>query len=1048
MRNFNPMIRKVILHSLLLLVISFIGAMYVRYTWIRIKNEQSENIMQIARSIEATLPKEDLKALDAKPGDIDKPQYQVIKNTLKSIIHVNPKARFAYIYTEQKEKLYFFADSEPEDSKDYSSPGQEYIEADIAYYQPFKDGKAFITGSVSDRWGTWISVFIPIKDEATGKTMAVFGIDFNSKSWDKSLLFETVQSSMLIVLFLLAFFFLLSIKAKNSSLKKEIIVRRQAENALLESENKKAAILKAIPDLLFVFNQNGDYLEVYTEDDSKLFEPKESIIGKNISDLFPPDITRKVLEAFKQSLLSKELVQFLYSINVKGKEEFYEARIFPASEKTILTIVRDVTAPKQAEHELTQSRERARKQRNAIARIVENEVISSGDFSASFQKLTEEITDAIQVDRASIWLLSDDKTVLRCISLFEGKTKKHNSGAILSCTDYPRYFEAIHLESRINADNAQTDQRTSEFTEGYLAPLGISSMLDAGIYIEGELKGVVCFEHIGEKRTWHSDEESFASTIASIVSQILVNNYRKDTADALRVSEEKYRNDFMFQRSILESPTDIIIFALDQNYCYTAFTKFHKKTIKKIWDRDIEIGMNMLDFISNPEDRQKAKNNFDRAFQGEYFVLTEVYGNENRYRTFYENYYSSIKNSDEIIVGVSVFVIDITDRKRAESERLRNYKFTEALLNSIPIPVFFKDVNGFYLGCNEAFSRQMGVTTENIKGKSVMDLWPTDQAMIYHQKDLELISHPEKQNYEFRITSKDKQIRDVIYAKNVFYDELNQVAGIVGTFTDITEIKQAENEIRKLNQTLEERIAKRTIQLETLNKELSFRMKEVEQLTYIASHDLKEPLRTLVSYAQLIQEDYAQRLDETGNKYIAVISRSAVRMNELVTGILEYAVIGKDRIMTPVDCNKIVTEVLSDLNDSINASNAKITVHELPRISAYAIELRLLFQNLINNAIKFRNRKIGPEIEISSEKNEKEWVFSITDNGIGIDEKDKEKIFIIFKQMHNRNEYEGTGIGLAHCKKIVELHGGKIWVESKKETGSTFRFTIPINLKI
>ena len=174
----------------------------------------------------------------------------------------------------------------------------------MAYYQPFKDGKEFITGSVSDRWGTWIRVFILIKDEATGNTIAMFGIDFNAKSWDKSLLFQTIQSSMIIVLFLLAFFFLFSIKAKNRALKQEIIWRKQAENAMLKSENQKAAILKVIPDLLFVFNQNGDYLQVYTEDDSKLFEPKESIIGKNISNLFPPEITHQALEAFKQSLLS------------------------------------------------------------------------------------------------------------------------------------------------------------------------------------------------------------------------------------------------------------------------------------------------------------------------------------------------------------------------------------------------------------------------------------------------------------------------------------------------------------------------------------------------------------------------------------------------------------------------------------------------------------------------------------------------------------------------------------------------------------------------
>ncbi len=902
------MIRKEIQNILFLLAFTIISGIYVRYTWIRIDNEQSEHVMELARSIEATLPIVDLQALEAKPADTDKPQYKLIKNTLKAIIRVNTNARFAYLYTEQNGKIYFFADSEPEDSKDYSPPGQEYTEAKAQDKQPFRDGKELITSPLSDRWGTWISVFIPVKEEATGKVIAVFAMDFDAKSWFYYQLFEVIQSSVSMLLLLMVLIISVRLKVKNKLLRHEITEHQQTENALLESENKKAAILKAIPDLLFVFSQNGDYLEVYTEDDSKLFEPREALIGKNISDLFPPDITHKAMAAFKQSLLNKELVLFLYSINVNGKEEFYEARIVPASETTVLTIVRDITGHRLAELALSQSRERASQQRNAISRIVEDEVISTGGISESFQELTEQISGAIQVDRASIWLFSDDKTVLRCVSLFENNTKKHSSGAILSYTDFPRYFNAIHLESRINADDAQSDPRTSEFTESYLAPNGISSMLDAGIYMDGELNGVVCLEHVGEKRTWYSDEESFASTMASIVSQILVNN----------------------------------------------------------------------------------------------------------------------------------------NRKRAESELLRNFKFTDALLHSIPIPVFFKDRKGFYLGCNEAFSRQMGVTEENIRGKSVMDLWPTDLARTYHQNDLELIAHPEKQLYEFKITDKDKQIRDVIFAKNVFYDELNQVAGIVGTFTDITELKHAENEIRKLNDTLEERIAERTRQLDSLNKELGFRIREIEQLTYIASHDLKEPLRTLVGITQLIQEEYAQKLDETGKKYIEFISNSALRMNELVKSILEYQILGKDRIMSMVDCNIIVTEVLSDLNDSINANNAKITVQGLPRVSAYATELRLLFQNLINNAIKFRNEDTSPEIIITAQSLEKEWKFAIKDNGIGIKENDREKVFILFKRINHRDEYEGTGIGLAHCKKIVEMHGGKIWIETNDNGGSIFMFTIPI----
>ncbi len=276
------------------------------------------------------------------------------------------------------------------------------------------------------------------------------------------------------------------------------------------------------------------------------------------------------------------------------------------------------------------------------------------------------------------------------------------------------------------------------------------------------------------------------------------------------------------------------------------------------------------------------------------------------------------------------------------------------------------------------------------------------------------------------------------------YDENGNILFHEGILRDVTTRKQVEDEIRMFNETLENRIAERTAQLEASNKELAVHMDEVEQFTYIASHDLQEPLRTLTNFTQLIMEDYSGKLDEDGNKYIGFINKAAGRMRELVTGLVEYSVLGKESVLAIADCNKIVREVLSDINDSINESKAKITVMELPTIKCYETELRLMFQNLIVNAIKFKKKDVLPEINISAEKKDKGWLFSIQDNGIGIDDKNKEKIFIIFKRMHNRSDYKGTGIGLAHCKKIAELHGGKIWVESTLDSGSVFQFTIPV----
>jgi signal transduction histidine kinase len=260
-----------------------------------------------------------------------------------------------------------------------------------------------------------------------------------------------------------------------------------------------------------------------------------------------------------------------------------------------------------------------------------------------------------------------------------------------------------------------------------------------------------------------------------------------------------------------------------------------------------------------------------------------------------------------------------------------------------------------------------------------------------------------------------------------------------------TNRKQAEEYLLHLNTTLEQRVNERTRQLEVSNKELNFRIREVEQLTYIASHDLQEPLRTLTSFTRLIREEYQGKLDEAGNTYIEYIANSASRMRLLVKEILDYSLLGQKRTMTVVDCNKVVSEVLFDMSDAIQSSGTSISAQQLPVLHGYETELRVLFQNLVHNAIKFRKRETLSEIFISAEDQETEWVFSIRDNGIGIQEKDREAVFIMFRRTHSPSEYEGTGIGLAHCKKVVELHGGRIWVESRPNEGSNFIFTIPKN---
>ncbi|RSC93449.1 PAS domain S-box protein [Tenacibaculum singaporense] len=226
-------------------------------------------------------------------------------------------------------------------------------------------------------------------------------------------------------------------------------------------------------------------------------------------------------------------------------------------------------------------------------------------------------------------------------------------------------------------------------------------------------------------------------------------------------------------------------------------------------------------------------------------------------------------------------------------------------------------------------------------------------------------------------------------------------------------------------------------------KTLEQKNQELEQFNYITSHDLQEPLRTISSFSDILYEEYHDKLDSNAKQLFLFIKKATRRMSSLIKNLLDYSQLGRQREISKVNCNLLVNDIIEDLNSTIKQNKATIKQSNLPIINAYPIELRLLFQNLISNAIKFSKKDVSPQISIKAKKKDHVWEFYVKDNGIGIPEQFQKKIFSIFQRLHTENEYEGTGIGLAHCQKIVGMHGGEIGVKSKPGKGSTFFFTIP-----
>jgi PAS domain S-box-containing protein len=262
---------------------------------------------------------------------------------------------------------------------------------------------------------------------------------------------------------------------------------------------------------------------------------------------------------------------------------------------------------------------------------------------------------------------------------------------------------------------------------------------------------------------------------------------------------------------------------------------------------------------------------------------------------------------------------------------------------------------------------------------------------------------------------------------------------VIAVVRDVTDRRHAEEELKRTAAEL----AESNERLQRLTAELSRSNDELGQFTYVASHDLQEPLRMVSSYTQLLARRYKGKLDQDADEFIAYAVDGANRMQRLIEDLLSYARVGSHgRDVQPVDLDVVAQRVLDDLQPALKESGGAVHVGKLPVVLGDASSLTQLFQNLIGNALKYRGEE-APEIHVEATPRNSHWELSIQDNGIGFDQEYAEQLFVMFKRLHPRERYDGTGIGLAICKKIVERHGGQIWAESAPGEGARFVFTLP-----
>lgn len=779
---------------------------------------------------------------------------------------------------------------------------------------------------------------------------------------------------------------------------RDITERKRTEKALRESEERYRAFFNTSRDCVFITSVDGRWVDL---NDAAVqffgYESREALLNVEIKDLYAN---------------SDERIKHLQVVNEKGYTQEYPVTLQKKDGTIINTLItsvtrkdgqgriigyqgtiRDITDSKRAENALRESEQR-------LANII--------DF----------LPDAtFAVDR-------EGKVIAwnRAIENMTGIAKNE----MLNRGSYA-YAVPFYKEPRpILIDLVFQDQKEIESKYANIRRKGDQIIAEAPTPMLNQGKGAYLW---GVAAPLYDRSGSIIGAIESI----------RDITERKR-EQEKLQNNLRFLETMINTiPSPIFVKDKQGRYsgCNDSFARqivgLPKESIigKSVYELPETIPSDLADMY-HEQDQELFREPGIQVYETQAQCADGVKRDFLFSKATFNNFAGEVAG----IVGV---MLDITERMQAEEALRTSHQILDGIINTIPIRVFWKNRDLVYLGCNAIFAQDAGFAdSKDIVGKDDYQMGWRNQAELYRADDRQVIeSGRSKLLIEEPQTTPEGRTIVLLTSKMPLRSSEGEIIGVLGTYMDITERKRMESELRRSRDELERRVKDRT-------EELARKNIEMERFIYTVSHDLRSPLVTVSGFVGLLKEDLEKRDSQRAFSDLMTIGEAVTKMDRLLLDTLELSRIGRVAY-PPVDVplGQIVQEALRQTAERIRSRNVAVYVAEdMPKVHADVLRIAEVLVNLIENSVKYMGDQGNPEIDIGSRKDGEETVFFVKDNGIGIDPKEHEKVFGLFYKVDRASE--GTGAGLAIVKRIIEVHGGRIWIESELGEGCTVCFTLPL----